>query len=419
MKKILVLSASYGDGHNAAARSVRDAIRVRDPLARAEVVDLFEIVHPSLNALMKRGYQGLVRHAPGVWSNVYRFFDKPALFRPQIGSLKKLRNGLAALLAKEKPHAVVSTYPVYAHLITQLFPEPSKRSFRVYTVITDSISVCAAWYLTQSDCFIVANEETAEVLRQEGVEPKTISTLGFPVSPVFAQGAAMEKDARRVSARPKLLYVINTGKARTGRMLDGLLEPGHMELTITTGRDEALRARLNRHLREYGHRVRILGWTDQMPQLLMNHDLLIAKAGGAMVQEAIAARCPMIINQVIPGQEEGNARLIESLEAGAVASKRSRLADLVQEAFANNGRVWQQWRDNLKRVSRPDSALRIADLVLGKNSTMAPALEAGSSSGRAVRGGVDPDVEPVELLRSAEDVVGGRLQGAVPFQSRA
>jgi hypothetical protein len=127
----------------------------------------------------------------------------------------------------------------------------------------------------------------------------------------------------------------------------------------------------------------------------------------------------MIINQVIPGQEEGNARLIESLEAGAVASKRSRLADLVQEAFANNGRVWQQWRDNLKRVSRPDSALRIADLVLGKNSTMAPALEAGSSSGRAVRGGVDPDVEPVELLRSAEDVVGGRLQGAVPFQSRA
>ena len=42
----------------------------------------------------------------------------------------------------------------------------------------------------------------------------------------------------------------------------------------------------------------------------MTHHLVISKAGGATVQEAIAARCPMIVNQVIPGQEEGNARLI-------------------------------------------------------------------------------------------------------------
>jgi UDP-N-acetylglucosamine:LPS N-acetylglucosamine transferase len=39
-----------------------------------------------------------------------------------------------------------------------------------------------------------------------------------------------------------------------------------------------------------------------------NH-LLIGKAGGATVQETIAAKCPMIINHVVAGQEEGNARL--------------------------------------------------------------------------------------------------------------
>src|ERR1017187_2736478 len=91
----------------------------------------------------------------------------------------------------------------------------------------------------------------------------------------------------------------------------------------------------------------------------MTHHLVIAKAGGAMVQEAIAARCPIIINQVIPGQEEGNAHLIKKLGVGAVAERSKEVRDLVEEAFAHKSRQWQEWRDNLDKVSRPDAALRI------------------------------------------------------------
>ena len=365
MKKILILTASFGDGHNAAARSVRDAIALLDPQASAQVVDLFEIVHPGLNSVMKKGYQTIVRFAPALWSGVYRFFDKPALFRRQMRTLGKMRRGLGELLSREQPDTIVSTYPVYAHLITQLFPHESSVPFRVITVVTDSISVCSAWYLANSHLFVVANDATTEVLVRGGVPSEKVCALGFPVSPLFAQGRRLPKEARRVAARPRLLYVINTGKAQTGKTLQRLLALNHLEITITTGRNEALRARLTRQLREYGHRVRILGWTDQMPQLLMSHDLLIAKAGGAMVQEAIAACCPMIINQVIPGQEEGNAELIESLGAGARATREKDVADLVQDAFAESGKLWQQWRNNLQRVSRPDSALRIAELILG------------------------------------------------------
>jgi UDP-N-acetylglucosamine:LPS N-acetylglucosamine transferase len=188
--------------------------------------------------------------------------------------------------------------------------------------------------------------------------------LGFPVSPLFAQKRPAPISAASIAARPKLLYVINTGKARTGKSLERLLKLEHVELTITAGRNAGLRVRLSRQLREYGNRVRIFGWTDQMPQLLMSHHLLIAKAGGAMVQEAIAACCPMIINQVIPGQEEGNAHLIEHLGAGAVTTAQADAATLVERAFAGQARLWQEWRNNLQKVSRPDSAIRIAELVL-------------------------------------------------------
>ena len=40
------------------------------------------------------------------------------------------------------------------------------------------------------------------------------------------------------------------------------------------------------------------------------------------------------------------------------------LRDVVEEAFAHKSRQWQEWRDNLEKVSQPDAALRIAELAL-------------------------------------------------------
>ena len=364
MHKILILTASFGDGHNAAARNLRDALELATDDAKVEVLDSFESTYGSLNTLLKQTYQGLVRYAPIVWSGVFSVFDNPTLFRRQMDTMSKLRKSLAAVLHETEPDVVVSTYPVYAHLIQDIFREHAERPFRFITVITDSISVCSAWFRAPSDLFVVANEPTAKVLRSAGIETERIKTLGFPVSPVFAQERPAPLSAPRHGDRRKVLYVINTGKAKTGKVIDRLLKIPDLDLTITVGRDASLKAKLTERTREFGGRVHVYGWTNQMPQLLMSHHLVIGKAGGAMVQEAIAAGCPMIVNQVIPGQEEGNARLIETLDVGAVAEKKKEVRDLVEEAFAHKSRRWQEWRDHLAKVSQPDAALRIAELIL-------------------------------------------------------
>jgi UDP-N-acetylglucosamine:LPS N-acetylglucosamine transferase len=364
MKKILILTASFGDGHNAAARNLREAIELVTDDAKVEVLDLFESTYGTLNTLLKQTYQGLVRYAPLVWSGVFSVLDNPALFRRQMGTMGKLRDSLAAVLQTTEPDVVVSTYPVYGHLIQDLYREHAERPFRFITVVTDSISVCSAWYRAPSDLFVVANEPTAKVLLGAGVERRQVQALGFPVSPAFEQDRPAPLSPPVSGAPRKVLYVINTGKAKAGKTIKKLLEIEDLQLTITVGRDASLKAKLAERLSKYGDRVRIYGWTNQMPRLLMSHHLVIAKAGGAMVQEAIAARCPMIVNQVIPGQEEGNARLLEKLEVGAVAEKRKEVCHLVEEAFAHKGRQWQQWRDHLAQVSRPDAALRIAEVIL-------------------------------------------------------
>ncbi len=364
MKKVLILTAGFGDGHNAAARNLRDALELVTDEAKVEVLDLFESTYGVINTLLKQGYQGLVRYAPGVWSGVFSMLDTPGLFRRQMDMMGRLRQGLARVLHETEPDVVVSTYPVYAHLIQDIYREHAERPFRLITVITDSISICSAWYRALSDLFIVANAPTAAVLLREGIPADRIETLGFPVSPLFARERLDPAPAKYHWDSREVLHVINTGKAKAGKAIERLLEIPRLNLTITVGRDASLKAKLVHRLRGYGARVRIYGWTNQMPRLLMSHHLVIGKAGGALVQEAIAARCPIVVNQVIPGQEEGNARLVETLGIGAVAHGRRELREIVEEAFAHQGRQWLHWRKNLEKVSRPDAALRIAELIL-------------------------------------------------------
>src|SRR6185369_10564047 len=94
MKKILILTAGFGDGHNAAARNLREAIELITDDAKVEVLDLFESSYGALNTVLKQAYQGLVKYAPTLWSGVFSVLDNPSLFRYQVDTMGKLRRSL-------------------------------------------------------------------------------------------------------------------------------------------------------------------------------------------------------------------------------------------------------------------------------------------------------------------------------------
>jgi processive 1,2-diacylglycerol beta-glucosyltransferase len=227
----------------------------------------------------------------------------------QLGGFTRLQAMLEKILNETQPDCVVSTYPVYGHVIKKIFAG-HERPFKFITIVTDSITINSSWFRAPSDYFCVANDASADVLIKGGVAEKNIQTLGFPVNPIFADNPDTLPQPAGNEPR-RVLYIINTGKKKAGKVIDRLLEfqerpTDHHRRARRGVEGQAHRA----HPRLYKDRVKVLGWTNQMPQFLMSHHLVISKAGGATVQEAIAARCPMIINQVIPGQEEGNAQLI-------------------------------------------------------------------------------------------------------------
>ena len=364
VKKILILTAGFGDGHNTAARNVADALDLISDEVKVEVLDVFQSSLGLLNDVLKKAYLGLTRFAPNVWNGIYSMLDNAKGLESNLLAFGNLKSALEQILDQSQPDCVLSTYPAYSHVIREIYRDHSERPFRFITVVTDSISINSSWFRAPSDWFCVPNEATAQALRKGGVPAEKIKVFGFPVNPFFAEKNQEAVAGPEADGLIKVLYIINTGKKKSGKAVDRLLEIPRVHLTVTVGRDAELKEKLVRRTEKFGERVRVLGWTNQMPRLMMTHHVVVTKAGGATVQEAIAGRCPMILNQVIPGQEEGNAQLVKELDAGVVAEKNREVAEWVDKAFAHDARLWRKWRENLTKTSRPDSSIRIAELAL-------------------------------------------------------
>jgi len=227
-------------------------------------------------------------------------------------------------------------------------------------VVTDSITINAAWYRCATDYFLVANEQSALVLREVGVAPQKIKVFGFPVSPKFADFAPNRVLPSNNSER-RVLYMINAATRSAPQLVRRLADLG-VAVTVTIGRTDKLQSPIEAALD--GRPATIVGWTDELPRILHESHLLIGKAGGATVQETIAAGCPMIINHVVSGQEEGNARLIVETNSGVIALSPAEVVAKVQRAFADDAKQWRQWAANISNLSRPRAALDIAEFLL-------------------------------------------------------
>jgi processive 1,2-diacylglycerol beta-glucosyltransferase len=357
VKKILILSAGFGEGHNSAARGIRDGLTRVAPEAKIELHDLFAETYGAVNEFIRKSYLGLINRWPRSWGYVYRWLDQKNNFDKDFARFSRLKEHLASWLERFQPDVVVSTFPPYPYLLEQI--SESNRACKSVVVVTDSITVNAIWYRCEAEFFLLPNEQSATVVRAGGIAPDKIKTFGFPVSPRFAD---LTHDRQSPSENNRrVLYVINAGTRQAPKLVDKLLDLD-IDLTVTVGHDDRIRRAIERVTRN--RRIDILGWTDQLPRLLCQSHLLIGKAGGATVQETIAAGCPMIINHIVSGQEEGNAQLIVETNSGEIARSPAEVIAQVERAFAGDARQWREWRSNISRLSRPRASLEIAEFLL-------------------------------------------------------
>ena len=361
--RLLVLTAGFGEGHNAAARAVAAAWDGLHGPGTSHVADIFALAAPRLNRVARRGYLDLINRAPYLWSGAFWWLHRSTVFPYFLRALRVERRVLTQLIAREEPTAICCTFPAYAFML-EAAARQKQLAIPFFNIVTDSISINSLWWRAGARGWFMPNDDSAEVLRRAGVDERRVHVTGFPVPDFFHvhDGRLVPPDLA-AGATPRVLYIVNSKTRQAAETARQLLSATPWEVSCAVGRNEPLRRELEVLASSRTAPTRLFGWTDEIPRLLMTHHVVISKAGGATTQEAIAARCPMIVNQIVPGQEEGNYELLRRHGIGALAPTPEGVLENLRRAFANGGGVWRQWRANVEPLARPRAGRDIAAAI--------------------------------------------------------
>jgi len=357
--KILILSASFGDGHNSAARNIAEALEGQ---AEALMADPCDLGNPRINRFLCRTYREITTYTPRIWAWMYRSTDRQDFSKP-LPFIAKTEAAVADLLDDFQPDVVVNTYPLYPYMVDRRFQ--NRRRVPVITVITDSIEINAAWSRSPSDHFLITDDHTRESLITHGIPAAKIHVMGFPVSPRFE---ALPKISPSDSLDPFRVLFFPTAKSpHVSDIIRAVLAHSSTTITVVLGRNVRRLYRKTQALKkEFPGRVEIKGWTRRVPELLSSHHLVIGKAGGATVHEAIAAQCPMLVHHIVPGQEEGNIELLERYQTGSLATSAGAIKDSLAALLDDDACLWRDQKSRLSTHARPAASRAAAKFILSQ-----------------------------------------------------
>ncbi len=362
MRRIIVLTAGYGEGHNSAARNLCAALNRRFGV-HATVHDPLEAYGEAYER-SKRHFVNAVTGAPLAWLATYHALDRLPVVPALLPFLGRARRRLSAILKETGADIAVCSHPIFPGLLRDI-ARAGGPAVKVVTVVTDSISINRVWAKTRSDLWLAADRYSAARLRRLGVPSSGVRTTGFPTPSAFAANPECERLAPFADGgRARVLLMAGSASRDTVRTARALAALPDIELTVSVGRHAELVEHLYAALEDTGHSARIIGWTSDLPALLRSSHIVLGKAGGATTHETLAARTPFVITQVLPGQEQGNAELIRRLGVGDVAGDPAAAAEAVTRMLADDARLWRSRVERLERFARPDSSSRAADAVL-------------------------------------------------------
>ena len=241
---------------------------------------------------------------------------------------------IVRVLEATRPDLVVSVHPLVNRLIGNA-RRTYKLSFRFVTVVTDLVTLHAAWADPDAELCIVPTAEAYNLLRARGFPAEKLVQAGFPVHPKFAAYAGTRREARArlgIDLDPFTLLV-TSGGVGSGQLRELVLDLDRaypdQQLLVVTGKNAALR----QELLALGLRpgVRIYGFVDNMEELMAASDIIITKAGPGTLMEALVMRRPVIVTEAVGMQERGNIDFVLNHELGAFCPTRDRIVPAIAD----------------------------------------------------------------------------------------
>jgi 1,2-diacylglycerol 3-beta-galactosyltransferase len=368
MKRILVLTADYGYGHRGAAKAIAEALQeTRGQECRVDIVNPLD--HPRAPKFLKDNqddYDRLVREMP----DLYRLGYQASETRLVGGFVKDtftvtLLGVLREIIRQKRPDVIVCTYPLFQGILSAVFAS-EKRHIPLLTVVTDLETVPSLWFHAAADLCLVPTQTVHDLAIGAGLLPEKVKITGIPVRPELVNGNQDKASLRKsLDWHPDLFTVLAIGSKRVGHLYEALRILNHsglpLQLVVVAGGDDDLYRGFQET--EWHVPTHCSNFVAEMGSFMRAADCILSKAGGLTVSEALACGRPLILIDVIPGQETGNANHVVSGKAGVLARDPIDVLETTCHWLENDRLGYQQQAENARRLGRPRAAFDIADLA--------------------------------------------------------
>jgi 1,2-diacylglycerol 3-beta-galactosyltransferase len=327
-----------GGGHQSIASALAAAIERQQPGAVvAKPTDVYLDHSRFPVTLFPRLYAGLVRHHPALWSLLFRLTNTPSTSAvPTLNYF--LSSGISQLLVTERPDIIISVIPLINGVIARSISIMINRP-RFEVFVTEWCDIHHSWIAPGIDHYLVPTLDVKRDCVRFGVAPAKIDVVGFPVREEFFR---TDEIVRRVDVLRSMdleilkftvLFMVGAeGSPRSLLFISHLLSLNiDAQVIIVCGRDDVLFTKV-KGIRSR-MRFKALGFVRDVAALMRCTDLLVTKAGASTLAEAFAVGIPVIVNDVVPGQEMGNVRFAAGRGAVWVAESPQRLGGMIVEAI--------------------------------------------------------------------------------------
>jgi processive 1,2-diacylglycerol beta-glucosyltransferase len=361
MKKILIFSASIGNGHNQAARAMQESLAEEGYTSM--VIDTLEYISPTFHKILLEGYMSLLRISPRMWGRIYHNTEKTRFFDLNVFVNKLLANKLKKLINSVQPDAFIATHP-FASCMLSVLKGRNEWKQPIYTIITD-YTIHPSWINHHINYYFIAHEQLYYLVDIYRHDYAKFKPMGIPISKKFTDSLDTEELRQRFGIRPEQKSIIlsggGLGLGPMEKVLEGLEKINKpLKIFVLTGLNDKLFQKVNRS--EHRHEVVPLRFVENFHEYLQVADLIVTKSGGLTTAEVLSKQVPMIIYNPLPGQEERNSHFLLNNACALHANVIEQLIYFIEELIENPEKA-SYMKQMAKRVAKPDAAQKIAQFI--------------------------------------------------------
>ena len=368
-KRVIFLISDTGGGHRSGAQAIGAALDEIEGETRFEW-RIDDIATHCTFPLSQLGpaYSAALRFAPPIYGALFHATNGRRRFKSIVRFCEPLyRERLRDSFLLFKPDVIVSVHPLLNHAALRARADAGI-NVPIVTVITDLGRVHEAWLMPEADAVVVPAPEVYQRALERGVSPDRLRLLGHPVHPKFEDVSQSKAELRKSLGLPPdtTIALLMAGGEGGGKLLPTTLAlaksklPFH--LVVVTGRNAALKAKLEEIAPRFEIPMTILGFRNDVPSLMRAADLLVTKAGPGTLAEASITEVPVVVYDFVPGQERGNLDYVRTNGIGVVALTSSDVVQSVSRIVHNQERL-AAMRMRQGNIAPRGSSRRIAELI--------------------------------------------------------